>query len=294
MAGNRPAAEVDVDVELVRSVLGDQHPDLAELPLSVVASGWDDVVLRVGDDLAVRALRRPAAAALVVHEQTWLPLLAPRLRLPIPVPVRVGAPAAGYPWAWSVVPWFEGAIAAEVTLHDAAAEARRLGGFLSALHEPAPDGAPANPFRGGPIADHVAVDRERAAVVDDGDRLLRRLRELVDVEPWTGPPVWLHGDCHTANLLVDGRLGAVIDFGDVCAGDPATDLAVAWMCFDPVARDELRATAGPGGGVVDDATWQRAEAWAVHVALAYLANSADDPTIGGIGRRLADEVLRIG
>jgi aminoglycoside phosphotransferase (APT) family kinase protein len=30
--------------------------------------------------------------------------------------------------------------------------------------------------------------------------------------------------------LLDGcRLSAVLDFGDLAAGDPATDLAVAWM-----------------------------------------------------------------
>ena len=28
---------------------------------------------------------------------------------------------------------------------------------------------------------------------------------------------------------MDGELRAVVDFGDMCAGDPATDLAAAWM-----------------------------------------------------------------
>lgn len=34
------------------------------------------------------------------------------------------------------------------------------------------------------------------------------------------PPVWLHGDLHTANLLVsEGALPAVIDFGDITSAD---------------------------------------------------------------------------
>ena len=34
-------------------------------------------------------------------------------------------------------------------------------------------------------------------------------------------PVWLHGDRHPANLLVDrGRISGVIDFGDIAASDP--------------------------------------------------------------------------
>src|SRR5687768_15318644 len=42
--------------------------------------------------------------------------------------------------------------------------------------------------------------------------------------PWPGPRLWIHGDLHPGNLLVSGgRLSAVIDFGDLAAGDPATD-----------------------------------------------------------------------
>jgi aminoglycoside phosphotransferase (APT) family kinase protein len=37
---------------------------------------------------------------------------------------------------------------------------------------------------------------------------------------------------HPRNILVDrGRLSAVIDWGDVTRGDPATDLAAIWMLF---------------------------------------------------------------
>ncbi|WP_433323139.1 phosphotransferase [Spirillospora sp. CA-294931] len=40
----------------------------------------------------------------------------------------------------------------------------------------------------------------------------------------------LHGDLHPANVVVsDGTLSSVIDFGDMFAGDPAWDLAAAWV-----------------------------------------------------------------
>ena len=74
---------------------------------------------------------------------------------------------------------------------------------------------------------------------------------------WDGAPVWLHGDLHPLNLVVaDGELAAVIDFGDVCAGDPATDLAVAWMVLPPADHRAFREAAG-ARRAVDDATWQR-------------------------------------
>ncbi|WP_164579551.1 phosphotransferase, partial [Pseudomonas viridiflava] len=86
-------------------------PDLADRRLVVVANGWDNVIVRLGDEYAVRLPRRELAARLVKHEQRWLPGIAARVGpvFPVPAPVRVGRPALGYPWSWSVVPWLPGA-----------------------------------------------------------------------------------------------------------------------------------------------------------------------------------------
>src|SRR5438067_2354284 len=147
-----PSAEVDVSLALVRRLLADQHPDLAGLPLSVLANGWDNLMCRLGGDLVVRLPRRSQAAELVRHEQRWLPVLAPRLPLPIPAPVREGQPGPGYPWWWSVVPLLPGEVAARRPPADPRQAAIALGGFLGALHAPAPPDAPANPVRGIPLA----------------------------------------------------------------------------------------------------------------------------------------------
>ena len=102
---------------------------------------------------------------------------------------------------------------------------------------------------------------------------------------WDAPPVWLHGDLHPLNLLVaNGRLAAVVDFGDIFAGDPATDLAVAWMVIPAAHRPVFRYEAGTWRSI-DDATWQRARAWALALAVAYLTASDDNPVMASIGRR---------
>lgn len=62
MTADMPVAEVDIDADLVRGLLHDQHPDLADLALRQVAHGWDNVVLRPGVDLAVRVPRRELLA----------------------------------------------------------------------------------------------------------------------------------------------------------------------------------------------------------------------------------------
>src|SRR5260370_623550 len=85
-----PPAEVSVSADLVRRLLAAQQPDLAHLPITVMANGWDNLICHLGSDLLVRLPRRAMAADLVVHEIRWLPVLAPRLPLPVPVPVRAG------------------------------------------------------------------------------------------------------------------------------------------------------------------------------------------------------------
>ena len=93
MVNPMPAAEVAVTTELVRRLLRAQHPDLAGLPVEPLANGWDNTLFRLGDGLVVRLPRRTLGANILVNEQRWLPVLAPRLPLAVPVPVRIGTPA---------------------------------------------------------------------------------------------------------------------------------------------------------------------------------------------------------
>jgi aminoglycoside phosphotransferase (APT) family kinase protein len=291
-----PAAEVDVSLGLVRRLIADQHPDLAGLPVVLLANGWDNVICRLGDDLAVRLPRRAAAAELVRHEQRWLPGLAARLPLPVPAPVRAGEPALGYPWHWSIVPFLPGRPAAVSPPADPDEAAASIGGFLGALHQPAPAGAPANPFRGGPLADRDDAFRARLARLGplaDQAAAGRVWTAALAAASWDGPPLWLHGDLHPANILVTGgRISGVIDFGDITAGDPATDLSVAWALLPAGAHVAFRAAYQAAGGPgVTDAAWARARGWAAGLAVAILASSADNPAMRSLARRTLTAAL---
>ena len=112
MAANMPPAEVVVTPALVRSLLSDQRPDLADRDISLLAHGWDNETFRVGDDLVARMPRRDMAAGLVENEARWLPLLASRLTVPVSAPSFLGEPGHGYPWRWVLVPWIPGESAA--------------------------------------------------------------------------------------------------------------------------------------------------------------------------------------
>ena len=293
--GAKPAADVAIEISLVRALLNQQHADLAHLPLVDVGSGWDNSLYRLGADLAVRLPRRALAAPLIEHEQKWLPELAPRLPLPIPVPVRVGLPGQGFPWSWSVVPWLTGQPAVVEPPHDAAAAAVTLATFVCALHRPAPDDAPRNPVRGVPLADRAAAVHARTTDLDglvNRTAVLDLWEKVVGTPTWSGPPLWIHGDLHAGNVLVDrGRISAVIDFGDLTAGDPATDLSIAWTLLPATARSIFRTSVTELSGWVDGDTWIRARGWALALGLAFLASSRDNQLMSLMGRTAIDAVL---
>ncbi|MFJ2738761.1 aminoglycoside phosphotransferase family protein [Streptomyces sp. NPDC087440] len=305
-----------IDAPLVRGLLEEQHRDLAGLELHRVRGGWDMQMWRLGEELAVRLPLTPRGPELLRNELRWLPELAARLPLPVPVPVRDGEPTERFPRPWSVAAWVPGepADAAPVADEHRLETADTLAGFLRALHVPAPADAPVNPMREvslAQVSQGVArtLAEERAA--GDGsairqvdvDRVRAVLEDAAAAPAWEGPRVWRHADLHPANAVVtDGRLSGVIDFGDVCAGDPAQDLAAAWTLLPagpPGAEQATVARFFAAYGEVDEATVRRARGWALSRALMLIAigHNGDKglpggkPTWGPVGRASLERVL---
>lgn len=290
--GGTPPAEFVIDSTFVARLLAEQHPDLAHLPLQPIDAGWDNAMFRLGQTLAVRLPRRAAAAPLIVHEQRWLPRLADRLSLPVPTPYRIGTPALGYPWSWSVVPWLPGRAADHQPPHPAQAPA--LAAFLRSLHVAAPADAPANPVRGVPLAERAAGVEERmrrlASKTDLITPQLKRIWDQALSAPQDAPATWLHGDLHPRNILVEHEvITGIIDWGDITAGDRATDLAAIWMLFaDAEARDAALTTYAD----LSEATLLRAKGWAILFGTVLLETGLiDHPRHAAIGERTLRRVL---
>jgi aminoglycoside phosphotransferase (APT) family kinase protein/RimJ/RimL family protein N-acetyltransferase len=286
-------APVVIDEAMVRRLVASQFPRWSGLPVRPVGKpGWDNMTFRLGDELSVRLPRFARWIGQVHREQRWLPRLAPRLPLAIPEAVAQGAPGEGYPFPWSIYRWRSGENADLSRAGDPAATAVELAGFFAALQATDATGGPppewSNGFRGVPIpgATESPVDEsyllERIHALDglvDTAALIDVYETARAAPPWTGPPVWIHGDPDPANMLMsDGKLSAVIDFGTLAVGDPATDLIAAWTFLDAETRPIFRAALE-----VDDATWARGRAWALSGVL---------PTPQGLtpaaGKRITD------
>ena len=296
-------SEIEVTADLVRSLLQEQHPDLAGLPIREVAGGWGNQMWRLGDDLAIRMQRMDKTHDLQLKERRWLPLLASRLPLPIPTPVRDGAPSERFPKIWTVMTWVEGTPLdhSQITREDHAADT--LAAFLKALHVEAPAEAPAPDGSGFGAHPKECTDGFEHFLrnVDLGDFAERDVRavwdDAVSAAEWRGPRVWVHGDLHPANVVVvDGALAGVVDFGAVFAGDPAWDLAAAWVLL-PEAGVSRFFDGYPG---VDEATLRRARGLAAMKSLFLMLMGQNGerglpggkPTWGPAGRAALARVLR--
>ncbi|MFD5562744.1 aminoglycoside phosphotransferase family protein [Kitasatospora griseola] len=278
-----------IDGGLARRLVDAQFPQWAGLPLAAVEPGGSDhVIFRLGEELAVRLPRHADAVGQAERELEWLPRLAPWLPLAVPVPVAVGEPGFGYPWRWGVSRWLDGEPAGVAALGGSAAAAVQLAGFLRALQGCEPAGA----VREESLAERDEETRAAVAALDgvfDGAAMTALWEAALGAPAWGRAPVWVHGDFHTGNLLtVDGRLGAVIDFGGLGLGDPACDLTIAFTLLSAGTRTAFRTALG-----VDEATWLRGRGWALATGLnAYTHYAAVNPRVAAQTTRQIAEALR--
>jgi aminoglycoside phosphotransferase (APT) family kinase protein len=259
-----------INTDLVHRLIASQFPQWGDLPIHPVAlGGWDNRTFHLGKDKLVRIPSGAEYTAAIEKEQHWLPKLAPLLPLPIPVPLALGEPGVGFPWKWSIYRWLEGESAAVAHIRDLKPFAVSLAKFLDALQNIETTGGPVpgpdNFYRGGSLTVYDSQVREAIDLLRD------RLNAQAALQlwgaglktSWQSPPVWVHGDVSAGNLLVqEGKLCAVIDFGQLAIGDPACDLTIAWVLFRGESREIFR-----NALKLDDSTWERGCAWTLWKAL---------------------------
>ncbi len=262
--------EVDVDGALVRRLLTTQMPKLADRPLIKVEPwGTDNAIWRLGDDLVVRLPRIHWATQQIGREAAWLPRLAPHLSIAVPEPVSVGEPGEGYPYQWAVHRWIPGEGAALDRVDDPVSFAVDLANVVRELQAVPTDDAPSPSNRARPLQEYDDPTRraiERASHLIDALAAIAVWEEALAAAPHAGPAVWVQGDLEGNCLVRGGRLCGIVDWGSVCAGDPAVDVQVVWS---PLFTEDSR-SAFVDILHVDDATLARSRGAAINQACAAL------------------------
>jgi aminoglycoside phosphotransferase (APT) family kinase protein len=219
--------------------------------------------------MSIRLPRREGVDDQAELEQEWLPRLAPHLPVAIPVPIAIGAADEEYPFRWAVHSWVDGEPATLDKLRDVDETAVDLARLIGALHRFDTASAPLA-GRGLPLATRDRQTRTWIADLEGSvdTAAVTKLWEAALAAPtWDGPPLWVHGDLDSRNLLAgNGRLRGLVDFGGLGVGDPACDVGTAWKLLPPRARPRFRTELG-----VDDATWARARGHVLSQSLGALA-----------------------
>jgi aminoglycoside phosphotransferase (APT) family kinase protein len=254
-------------------------------------------MVRLGDDLVVRLPLHESADRMIRHEQRWLERIAARLPVAAPVPVFAGHPSSTWPWAWSIAPWRAGRTLEEFVPATRATTIETLAACFVALHHPAPDDAPHNAVRGVPLLERDPVLRERLELAANGDvgasdQLPASDLALIE-RAWNaglaasihaGPKLWVHGDLHPRNILcadeAEPVITALLDFSDLSAGDPATDLSCAWFLYEQGDRQRLRSLLGDA---YSDADWTRGRAWAALLGLVFATHPKGSAQLKQVG-----------
>lgn len=276
-------AEHTASKDLVRALLERQFPELASLPLRRAGEGFDNVQWRLGDELVVRLPRRGVAVPLLENELRWLSLITRDVHLETPAPLLEGRPDELFAWPWAVARWVSGRPGDGVALTTRSHSVERFVAFLLELHQPAPSIAPRNPVRGGSLISRDVAFDERVHVLGGNQGAWRDLWRWSTAAPRAPRAVWLHGDLHPGNLIFrDNELVGVIDFGDLCAGDPATDLAMLAL----LAPFEATTVAFELYGASDDQR-RRAVGWATLLSAMFL-------TLGHEGHRRYQRLGELG
>ena len=223
----------------------------------------------------------------------WLPVLAPLLPVAVPMPLAKGMPAEGYPWEWGVYPWLEGENPTADGIAEPVSLARDMARFVAALRRvDLAGGPPAS--RGAPLATRDEATRTAIAALQgmiDTDAASAAWEAALETPAWSGPPVWVHGDLLSGNVLVQGgRVTGVIDFSGMGVGDPACDLMIAWGLFSGESRQVFRAALA-----VDDETWARGRGHALSQALIFIPYYLHTNHVGvRAAQRTVGEVLAEG
>lgn len=287
------ANELEINNELVCSLIKIQCPDRVGLPLKrVTSSGTDNALFRLGQNWIVRLPRLVGADANINKEYLWVPQLAPFLNIPISVPVFKGDSTDFYPSSWIISQWNNGSnpeFEIKNEYHDLAED---LANFLNQFHNIPLSNGPAS-RRGLPL--NVVDDEMRMSIVQlnhkevDTKRITEIWEQSLSIPYWDKEAVWIHGDFLPGNILIqNNRLSAVLDFSDVGVGDPACDCVIAWALMNSESRkifkNHLENT--------DENTWLRGRAWALSIAVIMLPYYMHtNPVLVALARRVIEQIL---
>jgi aminoglycoside phosphotransferase (APT) family kinase protein len=269
---------------LVYNLICSQFPQLSSKRIQRLGYGWDNTVYLVGDEFVFRFPRRKVAIDLLRMEGEILPKLTDYITIPYSKPLFYGEENSDYPTPFLGYSYLPGEFPIGLTDEQRALSVSTLAQFLKRLHE--------FPVQ---VAKEIGVPYDTRNLTDITLRKEKMLNFLSDLtlhiqeeercaieeylnrlktEQVKQRYVFLHGDLHFKNILVDkfGKISGIIDWGDMNIGHPACDLNFVYSFFSPQARLSFFKEYGE----VDEETKVLARLIAVFIPMLILMQAIDE------------------
>ena len=274
---------VDLDEQVVRELLREQFPSLADAPVAYLKEGWDSRAYEIGGTWIFRFPKRADVATQQAREQALLREIGGSLPVAVPRYELYGRASARFPFAFAGYAKLAGRQARIGPDDVAPSMVDDLAAFLTALHA-IPIEVPA---RVG-VAHHgwraPAQMRERALEALAGTSaslgparhdacrayLDRACEETAATAPGPTGLCLLHNDLSSDHVLIDDhgdRVAGIIDWTDVEVGDPAVDVS---GIYHFLGERGTRAVLARYGGRWDESLVRRARYFATCFALLQL------------------------
>jgi aminoglycoside 2''-phosphotransferase len=215
------------------NAIASEVPELTIRSAAPIGEGWTAIAYLVNDELVFKFPKRHSEWEELDREIAFLAYARPYLPLPVVEHLHRVRDSKGAPNGYAVYRHLPGRAVQPENLSSRAraALAETLAGFLRALHEMEP----------GPVASILPRDDEHAVVrqywetaehkiaphLSGAER--RRLsdvfaRHLHDPRNFAGPSCIVHADLGVDHVLcVEQAVTGILDWGDVCLGDPDYD-----------------------------------------------------------------------
>ncbi|MGO4109717.1 phosphotransferase [Paenibacillus sp. YAF4_2] len=284
VSSNQWDAEWEVSEELAHKLINSQFPQLATHSVKKLGHGWDNTVFLVGEEYVFRFPRREVAINRLRMEGKILPKLKDYFSIAYSIPLFFGEGDFNYPAPFLGYHYLSGEFPIGLTDKQRALSATTLAQFLKSLH--------AFPVQ---IAQETGVQHDHRNLTDIAMRKEKMYQFITDLthhfseeeyhaisnyleqlrtESVKQKYVFLHGDLHFKNMLVDdnGRVSGIIDWGDINIGHPACDLNVAFSFLPPDARSDFFKEYGD----VDEETKILAKFIAIFIPILIMMQAIDD------------------
>ncbi|MBW7874781.1 MAG: phosphotransferase [Candidatus Cloacimonetes bacterium] len=242
MSHNKPWEKgVFLNDSEVFKLLTTQFSDLPLHSVKFLKDGWDSCAYEINTELIFRLPKRQEVAERLRGEIALLPFLKQQRTILVPEFIYLGSPSDLYPFPFTGYKKLHGMDQTHARISLGPEDCFHLSTFLQSLHQINHQKLPGFPVE--EMDSEKIIQRAKQLIkrwipiLKDKPQLFYACQKFLDTFDWNSlnvpfSPCIIHNDLLPEHVLIqEGKISAIIDWGDTALGDPAIDYGGVGYCF---------------------------------------------------------------